>query len=295
MCGIFGVIFRDPRARANEAAILAARHTLRHRGPDEAGLWLRPGAALAHQRLKVLDLAHGQQPMVCREGRRVLVYNGEVYNFRALRDDYRRRGCEFATDGDTEVVLEALGCDGTAAIDSFNGMFALGHWDERHRQLLLVRDRLGQKPLYWYGDDRRLVFASELKAVLEYLDRRFEIDPVALVGFDDLVAAAVPHRLGFLHLGLDECRPAENVFVYVIVDGMLAPRHAIGFAMLEGGYHSVSWEHGVFSFWHGAKPDATVQLPVKADVTAPAGTAKKSLERGLGETFLQKGFPQIGI
>ena len=180
MCGILGVIFRDPRALPDEASILAARQTLRHRGPDEAGLWLQPGAALAHQRLKVLDLEHGRQPARSADGQRVLVYNGEVYNFRELRDRYRRCGGTFHGDGDTEVVLAALGCEGAAAVDRFNGMFAFGHWDEGQRQLLLVRDRLGQKPLYWYADKQQLVFASELKAVLEYLGRRFDVDPVAL-------------------------------------------------------------------------------------------------------------------
>jgi asparagine synthase (glutamine-hydrolysing) len=180
MCGIFGVVFRNPDRSADEAAVIAARRTLQHRGPDEAGAWLRPGVAFAHQRLKVLDLQRGQQPMLSADGQRALVYNGEIYNFAALREDYRRRGISFTSNSDTEVVLHALGCDGTAAIDQFNGMFALGHWDQRQRHLLLVRDRLGQKPLYWYSDDEQLVFASELKAVLEYLQRRFDIDPVAL-------------------------------------------------------------------------------------------------------------------
>ena len=165
---------------AEEPAIVAARETMYHRGPDEAGLWIRPGAALAHRRLRVLDLHHGQQPMLSDDGRHALVYNGEVYNYRALRDDYRNRGIQFNTDCDTEVVLKAINADGADAVDSFNGMFAIAHWNDADRQLLLVRDRLGQKPLYWHADDGQLIFASELKALLEYLDRRLDIDPVAL-------------------------------------------------------------------------------------------------------------------
>jgi len=180
MCGILGVVFRDPHATADEAAVVAARQTMQHRGPDEAGLWVRPGVALAHRRLKVLDLTHGQQPMVCQDDRHALVYNGEIYNYRSLRDEYRLRGIEFTTDCDTEVVLKAIAGDGADAIGRFNGMFAIAQWDDADRQLLLVRDRLGQKPLYWYADDDLIAFASELKALLEYLDRRFDVDPVAL-------------------------------------------------------------------------------------------------------------------
>ena len=139
-----------------------------------------PGVALAHRRLKVLDLTHGQQPVVSSDGRWAMVYNGEVYNFADLRRKYEARGLTFDTRCDTEVVFAALNRDGPDAIDDFNGMFALGHWDDQQRRLLLVRDRLGKKPLYWYADGEKLVFASELKAVLEYLGQRFEIDSVAL-------------------------------------------------------------------------------------------------------------------
>ena len=109
---------------------------MHHRGPDEAGLWIRPGVALAHRRLRVLDLHHGQQPMLSDDGRQALVYNGEVYNYRALRDEYRNRGIPFDTDCDTEVVLKAINSDGADAIDGFNGMFAIAHWDDAERQLL---------------------------------------------------------------------------------------------------------------------------------------------------------------
>src|SRR5689334_15753745 len=105
MCGILGVVFRDPRRQPDAARVAAARDTLTHRGPDEAGLWVRPGVALAHRRLRVLDLAHGQQPMVSPDDRFALVYNGEVYNFRDLQNEYRAEGLDFATRCDTEVVF----------------------------------------------------------------------------------------------------------------------------------------------------------------------------------------------
>lgn len=180
MCGIFGVVLRDPAGRVDPARAIAARDTLIHRGPDEAGLWSRPGALLAHRRLKVLDLTQGQQPAVSPDDRFALVYNGEVYNFQELRSRFEAGGERFHTRCDTEVVLHALNAHGLDALGELHGMFAFGHWDQQRRTLLLARDRLGKKPLYWYADAEQLVFASELKAVLAYLDRRFDIDPVAL-------------------------------------------------------------------------------------------------------------------
>jgi len=181
MCGFVGMVFSDSSQLASEQCLRAAAHTLEHRGPDEAGDWIKPGVALAHQRLKILDLTHGQQPMV--NERYALVYNGEVYNFQELKPTYEQRGLTFDTRCDTEVVFKAIASDGQDAVDQFNGMFAIAHWDNVERNLLLVRDRLGQKPLYWYADENCLAFASELKALLVLLDKQFELDPVALDQF----------------------------------------------------------------------------------------------------------------
>ncbi|MEM9420611.1 MAG: asparagine synthase (glutamine-hydrolyzing) [Planctomycetota bacterium] len=185
MCGILGVVHRDPQLETNRERLIAARDTLTHRGPDEAGTWIAPGIAFAHRRLKVLDLTHGQQPMLDTpaEPRHALVYNGEVYNYRTLRQSLGQQGHTFEGDGDTEVLFAALNTQGPDAVQNFEGMFALAHWDQDARQLLLVRDRLGQKPLYWHDDGKQLVFASELKALLRYLDRKFDIDPAALDEF----------------------------------------------------------------------------------------------------------------
>ena len=185
MCGILGVVHRDPQLEVNHERLLAARDTLTHRGPDEAGLWTAPGIGFGHRRLKVLDLTHGQQPMLDHDTapNHALVYNGEVYNFCELRRELEQQGHTFQGDGDTEVLFHALTSQGPDAVNNFEGMFALGHWDHEHRRLLLVRDRLGQKPLYWHDDGNQLVFASELKALLRHLDRKFDIDPAALDEF----------------------------------------------------------------------------------------------------------------
>lgn len=183
MCGILGLIYRDRDRMIEESRLAAARDTLIHRGPDEAGLWVRPGVGFAHRRLSILDLKNGQQPMISGDDRFALTYNGEIYNYRDLHKQYHERGLSFDTQCDTEVLFKAVNAFGANAIHDFNGMFAFGHWDNTKRTLLLARDRLGQKPLYWYRDDQQIVFASELKALLALLNSRFDLDPVAIDQF----------------------------------------------------------------------------------------------------------------
>lgn len=183
MCGIVGIIHRQPDHAVDLARLTAAREALTHRGPDEAGLWHLPGVGLGHRRLKVLDLTHGQQPIVTANHASAMVYNGEVYNFRQLRDDLLGGRTPTGGSGDTDVLFELLNQRGIDALPHLRGMFAIAHWRAADRQLLLVRDRMGQKPLYWYANNSRLAFASELKALLVLLDRTFDIDPVAVDQF----------------------------------------------------------------------------------------------------------------
>src|SRR5487761_2462700 len=158
MCGIVGII--GARASGQTAAAMAA--TLRHRGPDGEGVFEEPGAALAHRRLSILDLTDGaRQPMLQDDF--ALTYNGELYNHGALRDGLPG---PWRSSGDTEVLLRLLVRDGAAALDRLIGMFAFGLWDRRRRRLLLVRDRLGIKPLYYRLLPDGIAFASELKALL---------------------------------------------------------------------------------------------------------------------------------
>ncbi len=180
MCGFVGVIFKNPDQAVDRSRLVAARETLAHRGPDESGLWLDAsgGVGLAHRRLSVLDLSHGQQPMV--NDRYSLVYNGEIYNFQQLQQTCKKRGLSIETACDTEVLFKLLNVDGLDALEHFNGMFAFAHWDTMARTLIMARDRLGQKPLYWFKDDQCCVFASELKAILRFLERKFLLDPIAI-------------------------------------------------------------------------------------------------------------------
>jgi asparagine synthase (glutamine-hydrolysing) len=168
MCGIVGVASADGVA-PDAAALDAMRDRMRHRGPDDAGSWRSADAcvALAHRRLSILDLSPaGHQPMLRDGGRLALTFNGEVYNFRELRDELAGAGERFATGTDTEVVLAAYRRWGEGCVARLEGMFALALYDADARRLLLARDRAGEKPLFYRHAGGRLAFASELKALL---------------------------------------------------------------------------------------------------------------------------------
>ena len=169
MCGLAGIW--DRSVGAAELCDIAERmgEALEHRGPDDAGIWADEaiGLALSHRRLSIIDLSPaGKQPMVSRSGRMIIVYNGEVYNYRELRSELEASGAQFRSSTDTEVVLE--GCERwgvEATCRRLVGMFAFAIWDTQRRELKLVRDRLGIKPLHWGTIGQGVVFASELRAL----------------------------------------------------------------------------------------------------------------------------------
>lgn len=169
MCGIYGALdLRMAEGEAREqvgAWAQASLDAIAHRGPDDQGLWVGAGITLGMRRLSIIDLAGGHQPFWSQDGMLALVYNGELYNYLDLRAELLALGWTFRTQSDTEVVLTALQQWGAAALTRFNGMFALALWDTRDQSLLLGRDRLGEKPLYYYRDAERLIFASEIKAI----------------------------------------------------------------------------------------------------------------------------------
>lgn len=186
MCGIAGIW--DPRCPADELTRVARSmgQALLHRGPDDGDVWTSraSGLSLSHRRLAVVDLSpHGRQPMRSACGRYVIVYNGEIYNHLALREELQRLGATVSWRGrsDTEVVLASIAHWGLrAALQRFTGMFALAVWDEKARTLNLARDRLGEKPLYYGVIGNALVFASELKALRRYPGWRGEVDRASL-------------------------------------------------------------------------------------------------------------------
>jgi asparagine synthase (glutamine-hydrolysing) len=162
MCGIAGIVGGAP-ATATLEAMLAA---LEHRGPDDRGTHTGDGVALGMTRLSIIDLATGRQPLSSDNGAATIVFNGEIYNFRAIRAELQARGARFRTQSDTEVILRAWEAEGERCVDRLRGMFAFAIWDARRRRLFLARDRLGKKPLYYWQGRGTLVFASEIKALL---------------------------------------------------------------------------------------------------------------------------------
>jgi asparagine synthase (glutamine-hydrolysing) len=162
MCGIAGVV----GAHAGRGVIDAMLGALEHRGPDDRGAHVGEGVALGMTRLAIIDLVTGRQPMSSEDGAATLVFNGEIYNFRAVRAELEARGQRFRTQSDTEVVLRAWQLDGARCVERLRGMFAFAVWDARRGALFLARDRVGKKPLYYWRDGGTLVFASEIKALL---------------------------------------------------------------------------------------------------------------------------------
>ena len=183
MCGITGYWARRADPAPWLADLDASVAALARRGPDDRGTWVRPGArvALGHTRLAILDLSPlGHQPMRSRDGALTMVFNGEVYNFAAVRSELEALGHRFRSSGDSEVVLAAFEQWGERAVERFVGMFAIALWNERERRLVLLRDRLGVKPLYYAWNGTAFWFGSELKALRAFHPWRSEVDRDAL-------------------------------------------------------------------------------------------------------------------
>ncbi len=184
MCGIAGIYHLDVPKPVDPVRVEAMADALFHRGPDGSGVWTAPGVGLGHRRLSIIDLAGGAQPMVSPDGRLILTFNGEIYNFRELRAELEGRGHAFRTDSDTEVILAAWTQWGSDCLSRLNGMFAFALYDKRDRSLYLVRDRLGVKPLFYAVlPDNTLLFASELKGLLAHPRMRPVPDPRAVDDF----------------------------------------------------------------------------------------------------------------
>jgi len=142
--------------------------TLAHRGPDDQGVYAADGIGLGHRRLSVIDLSvQARQPMENEDGRYRIVFNGEIYNYRELKKELLQRGHRFRSDSDTEVILHLYEDEKENCLHRLRGMFAFAIWDDKKRQLFLARDRVGKKPLFYRLDDQGLLFASEIKAILE--------------------------------------------------------------------------------------------------------------------------------
>lgn len=180
MCGIYGEI---NLAGVDLALAEEATERLRHRGPDERGSWLGEAVFLGMRRLSIIDLAGGQQPIWNEEGTRCIIFNGELYNFLDLRPDLIAKGHVFRSESDTEVVLHSYDEWGVDCLQRLNGMFAFAIWDETKNELFVARDRIGEKPLYYYREAGRLLFSSEIKALLTDPKVPRELNPRGLTNF----------------------------------------------------------------------------------------------------------------
>ncbi|WP_030435301.1 asparagine synthase (glutamine-hydrolyzing) [Actinoplanes subtropicus] len=231
MCGIVGWVSFERDLRQEGAVLRAMTATMALRGPDAEGVWLGPHAGLGHRRLSVIDLRTGAQPMsVHRDGAEaaVVTYSGEIYNFRELREELRGLGHEFRTTSDTEVLLRAYLQWGESFVDRLNGMYAFGLWDPHERALLLVRDRMGIKPLYYHPTPDGVVFASEPKGVLAHPSVTAVVDNEGLcelIGFTKTPGHGI-------YRGLREVRPGEIIRVDV------SGRHARRYWRLEAREHT---------------------------------------------------------
>lgn len=180
MCGICGILNLQLKPAAHRERIDQMSARLEHRGPDSDGKFELPHLALAIRRLSIIDLVTGDQPLSNETGDITLVFNGEIYNYLGLRRALLGRGHQFSTRSDGEVIVHLYEEQGPECLRELNGMFALALWDEGAKRLLLARDRVGEKPLFYWHHDQTLVFASEIKALFEYPEVARQPDPVAL-------------------------------------------------------------------------------------------------------------------
>lgn len=212
MCGIAGWVDFERDLTRESATADAMTQTMACRGPDASGLWTAPHAAIGHRRLSVIDLEGGKQPMLAEDDGRtlaVLTFSGEIYNYRELRSDLASRGHRFLTQSDTEVVLRAYLQWGADFVTRLNGMFAFAIWDTRSEELLLVRDRMGVKPLYYFPTANGVLFGSEPKAILANpeIPRRVNADGLSEI----LDMVKTPEHAIFT--GMFEVRPGHVIRV----------------------------------------------------------------------------------
>lgn len=183
MCGIAGKVDHSGSVGVRRDLLEEMCTAIEHRGPDSRGLFIDDNVGLGIQRLRVVDLVTGDQPIYNEDRSIVVVLNGEIYNFAELRSDLRRRGHHFVTQGDTEAVVHLYEEHGPACVGLLHGMFAFALWDRRRRRLLLARDRIGKKPLYYAVRGRELTFASELRALMFGDPDHRDVDPLAVDAF----------------------------------------------------------------------------------------------------------------
>jgi len=197
MCGICGIVFFQEARPVDRSRLKLMTESLAHRGPDDQGIWIKGHVGLGHRRLSIIDLtAAGRQPLSNENEEIWITYNGEVYNFQELRIELEARGHRFKSRTDTEVIIHLYEEEGYRCLNRLRGMFAFAIWDNKNKTLFAARDRMGQKPFYYYLDDEKFIFASEIKSILSSGLVEKEIDYEAIYQY--LHLGYVPHpKTGF--------------------------------------------------------------------------------------------------
>src|SRR5207249_5286549 len=204
MCGIVGTVGLNSREPVDETRLKIMRDVLRHRGPDGEGLWTEGHVGLGFRRLAIIDVAGGAQPMPNEDGSVWVVFNGEIYNHAKLRPWLEARGHRYRTRSDTETIVHLYEEEGERCVERLQGMFAFAVWDRPRRRLLLARDRLGIKPLYYSLSGQELLFASEIKALLAAGSSRPQLNAAAL---PDFLATRFVSGAETLFQGVHKLRP----------------------------------------------------------------------------------------
>src|SRR5215469_1932681 len=180
MCGICGIYEPGSETPIEKYTVNRMADSIRHRGPDDDGYYFAPGLGLGFRRLSIIDVEGGHQPLSNEDGTVWIAFNGEIYNFEELNRRYLSTGHRFRTRSDTETIVHLYEELGEACFAELRGMFGIALWDGRRKRLLLARDRIGKKPLFYSWDGRRLVFGSEIKAIRAAGEFNTEMDPEAL-------------------------------------------------------------------------------------------------------------------
>ncbi len=266
MCGIAGLFGRPIPAMPAHALLRRMIGAIAHRGPDDQGFFVDDEIGLAHARLSILDLASGRQPMANADQSVWISFNGEIFNYVELRDDLIARGRRFATQSDTEVILHLYDEMGPDCVTKLNGDFAFALWDARRRRLLLARDRMGVRPLFYTRHNGALYFASEAKALVEVPGVSAELDPIAL---DQIFTFWFPLAPRTIFQGIEELAPAHMLIADA--DGIsVRPYWTLAYPRLgEEGPHDARAEAALAEEVEHLVADAT-RIRLRADVPVGA-------------------------
>jgi len=228
MCGISGIVTSNGNEPKN-SELKKMSDIQTHRGPDGEGIWREGSAGFSHRRLSVIDIEGGSQPMLSEDGRYLLVYNGELYNYRELKKN-ELSNYSYKTSSDTEVILAAWCKWGEDSLEKLNGIFSFAIWDREQKVLALVRDRYGVKPLYYAVSGRRIIFSSELKAILEVAP---ELRKVDLKNLNELLTYRYSPSPSTLFRGIKKVRPGHLI---CFADGDCHERRYFGVGKVDGNF-----------------------------------------------------------